>query len=258
MTRTFSPVLGWSRSRLFTRGRFSPPPTPAHHDQVAIPTRTLTTEVWYPAEAGDASQAYRDLPSMGGLTTALVGLHPAVSDPRLHALIPTAPATCTLGVEVFDAPNPPMLVVHGDGDAILDFDEQALPLFERSKGPRWLARLSGGTHTGFPDVTAGLFDGLDHADSVGCSQIEDAISGGELPDVDPVDGVGGVIDSGCTAPCTDLEGYGLGMKPTRQVDLFFALMHVFLDAQRGDEDALLWLEAGIGLQETDVEVLIGG
>lgn len=325
--------------------------TPEHGDEAALPERTLTTEIWYPAEAGGAEQALRDQPplagphpvliwghgfmsdrldhtglgrflasqgyvvasigfpssgrgttggadhadvvnqpedvsfvidsllvidgllagavdgdfvavaglSLGGLTTALVGLHPAVADPRIDAIVPVAPATCSLGVEIFDAPNPPMLIIHGDGDAVLAFEEQAVPLFERSSGPRWLARLVGGTHTGFPDLTAELFDGLEHADSVGCGTIEGAIDGEEGPTVDPIDGEGDVLDSDCTPACLDLEGYGVGMRPTRQVELLKGLMHAFLDAETGaDPDARLWIEAGIGLQEEDVEIRVGG
>ena len=324
--------------------------TPEHADQPALPERTLTTEVWYPAEVGGSEQAVRDQPvlegphplvvwghgfmsdrldhtglgrflasqgyvvasigfplsgrgtpggadhadvtnqpgdvsfvvdsllaadgllagavdgeflavaglSLGGLTTSLVGLHPAVSDPRIDAIVPVAPATCSLGVESFDAPNPPMLIIHGDGDAILDYEEQAVPLFERSSGPRWLARLIGGTHTGFPDLTAELFDGLDHADSVGCGTIESAIDDPDGPMVDPIDGEGEVLNPDCTAPCVDVEGYGLGMRPTRQVELLKGLMHAFLDAQSvGDDEALLWIEAGVGLQEEDVELRVG-
>ncbi len=132
--------------------------------------------------------------SLGGLTTALAGMHPAVRDDRFGALIAAAPATCTLGVEVFEGPNPPLLVVHGDSDQILDFDTHARPLGTSAAflSRVWLAKLIGGTHTGFPDVTAELFDNLDHA---------------------------------------------------------------FLDAQRGDDDAQRWIDAGIGLQEPDVEMI---
>ncbi len=197
--------------------------------------------------------------SLGGMTTALVGMHPAVSDDRIDALLPVAPATCALGLESFDAPNPPMLIVHGTADAVLAHDEHALALFERATGPRWLASLIGGTHTGFPDVTAGLFDDLEHADSVGCGTIEGSVETSTPVIVDPVDGEGDILGPDCSAPCVDLAGYGRGMRPTRQVRLLMALARAFLDAQlRGDADALLWLEAGIGLQEEDVDLLIGG
>lgn len=325
--------------------------TPAHGEEPALPTRQLEVEVWYPAEAGGATQAFPGQPvvgaglplllwshgflsdrldhtglgqflashgyvvasigyplsgrgapggadpadvvnqpgdvsfvldallaeegllsgavdaesfvgaaglSLGGMTTALVGLHPAVLDDRLDALIPVAPATCSLGVEVLETEGPPTLIIHGDGDAVLPFDEHAQVLFDGMQGARWLARLVGGTHTGFPDLTAELFDGLDHADSVGCGQISDAIAEGEAVTVDPVDEVGDVLGPDCPVPCEDLEGYGEGMRPTRQVTLLKSLMHAFLDGVAlGDAEGTLWIEAGVGLQEADVEVSAG-
>ncbi len=192
--------------------------------------------------------------SLGGLTTLAVGLHPAVKDDRIDALIGMAPATCSLGDDIFDAPNPPLLLMHGDGDALLPIADHMPPLFDGLTGPAWLATLAHGTHTGFPDASAGLFDNLEHADSIGCSQIA-----GALPDdaenvtTDQLDGVGVVIGPDCAMPCEDESMLVDGMKPTRQVELSFALARAFLDATLyGDAEGTLWLEAGVGLQEADV------
>jgi len=197
--------------------------------------------------------------SLGGLTTLAVGLHPAVADPRLDALIAMAPATCILGDDIFDAPNLPLLVMHGDGDTILPFEDNIPPLIDGLTGPWWLATLAHGTHTGFPDSAAGLLDGLDHADSVGCSSIAGNLpDGAENTDIDPLDDTGPVLGPDCAAPCQDPSLLVDGMKPTRQVELSYGLARAFLDAQlEGDGEGSLWLEAGVGDQEADVTMSFG-
>ncbi len=192
--------------------------------------------------------------SLGGLSTLAVGLHPTVKDERLDALIAMAPATCSLGDDIFDVPNPPLLIMHGDGDAILPIEDHIPPLFDGLTGPRWLATLANGTHAGFPDASAGLFDGLEHADILGCGQIAGALPDDAVnPTTDQLDGVGGVLGTDCALPCLDDSMLVNGMKPTRQVELSYALFRAFLDSRfYGDSEGDLWLEAGIGQQEADV------
>ena len=191
--------------------------------------------------------------SMGGLTTLAVGLHPAVKDDRIDALIAMAPATCSLGLDIFDVANPPLLLMHGSSDQILPIDAHIPPLTDGLTGPWWLATLAEGTHAGFPDAAAGLLDNLDHADTLGCGQLD--LGDAESPATDQLDGEGGVLDPDCVEPCADLDDLLPGMKPSRQVDLSFGLAHAFLDAQfYGDAEGTLWLETGVGAQEPDVAV----
>ena len=106
----------------------------------------------------------------------------------------------------------------------------------------------------------GLLDGLDHADELGCSTLEGSLDPDAPPvTTDPLDGVGGVLGTDCAHACTDLDSMTGGMKPSRQVPLSFAITHAFLDAiLHDDDDAALWLSAGVGLQEYDVTLAVRG
>jgi predicted dienelactone hydrolase len=198
--------------------------------------------------------------SLGGWTTLAVGLHPAVRDDRLKALVAMAPATCSLGTDILDEPGPPLMIMHGDADAILAYEDHIPPLWDGLTGPRWLATLHEGTHTGFPDLVEHLLDGLDHADSLGCSALEGALDPDPPPlTVDPLDGQGDVLGIDCARACQGVDELTGGMKPSRQVPLSFAITHAFLDTVlRADEEAALWLRAGVGLQEDDVTLDLRG
>ncbi len=190
--------------------------------------------------------------SLGGLTTLLVGLDPELSDPRFDALLPLTPATCPLPLDALVDPTPPLLLAHGTSDAILPFEDHARPFFEATTGPRSLVAFAAGTHTGFADITEDLLDGVDHADSLGCGQIADA-----LPD-DPPPADPDSLNPSCALPCVDLASLGRGMRPTRQGLLTRGIAHAFLDATLGgDDEAALWLDAGVGLDHDDVTVEIG-
>ncbi len=193
--------------------------------------------------------------SLGGLTTLLAGLHPTLRDDRVDVLVPIAPSTCYLPTTSFDAPSPPTLVVHGEADWIVPFAANAEPLYGALTGDRVLLSLVNGSHTGFPDVTAELFDGAPHPDSIGCSSI-----GGQVPDSEDGgfedllgEGVE-VLNPTCGAPCEGQDESVVAMRPTRQVVLLKAGVLAFLDGWiRGDDDARTYLLGGIGT-EADASV----
>ena len=189
--------------------------------------------------------------SLGGLTTLLVGLTPEFADPRIDVLLPLTPATCVLPMTTFSAPTLPLLLAHGTSDAILPYEGHVTPFWEASEGPRRLVSYAEGTHTGFADLTEDLLDGTDHADSLGCGQLGDA-----LPD-EPTQGDPDSLHPNCPLPCVNDE-LGIGMRPTRQGLLTRGIAHAFLDAEfLSDDAAALWLDAGVGLQNPDVDVHIG-
>ena len=257
--------------------------TPAHDTYPALPQRALPTTVFYPATDGHALQPEPDAPAADGTFPLVVHSHGFMSGSFDHeglgafaggggsggrdqpargrlvrhrrgARRGRPPGACSLGEDVLEAPNPPLLIMHGDADAILPIEDNIPPLFDGLTGPRWLATLASGTHTGFPDASAGLFDGLEHADILGCGQIAGALPDDATnPATDELDGVGGVLGVDCAAPCEDESMLVNGMKPTRQVELSYALVRAFLDSQlQQDPEGTLWLEAGVGLQEADV------
>ena len=189
--------------------------------------------------------------SLGGMTTLLVGLVPEYRDDRIDVLLPLTPATCLLPADAFAEATPPLLLAHGTSDAILPYDGHVVPFWEATNGPRRLVTYVDGTHTGFADVTEDLLDSSDHADSLGCGQIAGAVGD------EPPDGVEDSLNPQCPGVCED-EELGIGMRPTRQGLLTRGIAHAFLDAELGgDEDAALWLDAGVGLQNEDVILEIG-
>jgi len=189
--------------------------------------------------------------SLGGMTTLLVGLVPEYRDERIDVLLPLTPATCLLPADAFAEATPPLLLAHGTSDAILPYDGHVVPFWEATNGPRRLVTYVDGTHTGFADVTEDLLDSSDHADSLGCGQIAGAVGD------EPPDGVEDSLNPQCPGVCED-EELGIGMRPTRQGLLTRGIAHAFLDAELGgDENAALWLDAGVGLQNEDVILEIG-
>lgn len=193
--------------------------------------------------------------SLGGLTTLLVGLHPEWRDPRIDVLVPIAPASCYVPRRAFDAPTPPTLVVHGTADRIVDYEANALPLYEALDAPRVLAAFAEASHTGFPDATAELFEGTDDPDDVGCGAIGDAPSSGDEGTLDAlVDDPGGVLNATCPLPCEGEAGGGVAMRPLRQVALLRASVRAFLDGWlRDDPVGRDFVLRGLAL-EADVDV----
>lgn len=188
--------------------------------------------------------------SLGGLTTLLIGLDTDTRDERIDALLPLTPATCPLDPATLTT-TAPLLLAHGTSDAILPYEEHALPFWGQSEGPRRFVTLDGGTHTGFVDVTEELLASSPHADGLGCQQITSELD-------DDVPG-GDVLNPTCPAPCSDpLDSYPAPMVTTRQGELTRALALAFFDATlREDPEAALWLDAGLALQNEDVTLQVG-
>lgn len=194
--------------------------------------------------------------SLGGLTTLLVGLHPDWRDPRIDVLVPIAAASCYVPRRDFDAPSPPTLVVHGTADRIVDFEANATPLYEALGSPKVLAALRDATHTGFPDATAELFEGVDDPDDVGCNAL-----GESPPDADDgvlaelLDAAGGVLNPTCPAPCSAAPSVDVAMRPSRQVRLLYASVRTFLDGWLLDDPrGRAFVTRGLEL-EADVDVI---
>jgi predicted dienelactone hydrolase len=192
--------------------------------------------------------------SLGGLTTLLAGLFPDLRDGRADLLIPMAAPSCWLPVRSFDEATLPMMVLHGDSDALVPFEAHAQPLYDHADAPKILARFVAGTHTGFPDFSAALFDNLEHADSIGCEAIEGSIDeGGSTSGLFPGEEL---LNADCALPCASGQ-LGVGMKPSRQVLLTLAVVRAYLDARfRGDSEAALFLSNGIAVRESDIQLMV--
>lgn len=197
--------------------------------------------------------------SLGGTTTMLASLYEPTRDDRVDAIVAVAPATCMLPLDSFAADEPPILFVHGDADAFVPLTGNSLPAWDASDDPKVLVTLKAGTHTGFPDATAALFDAVPNADSIGCSAagaVLNSMSDGALTALIPEGTT--LLSDECAAPC---EGTLVTptMKPVRQGLLLRASVDAFLASVfEGDAEAGVWLSTGLVEAEADVSVQAAG
>lgn len=109
--------------------------------------------------------------SLGGMTTTLAAFHPRVRDPRVKAAVSIAGPLELFGRAFFTRSQLPFMMLAGDIDAMVPYEENALPVLERINNA-WLVTVSGGTHIGFADQSSFLRL-LDNGDSIGCFFIRD-------------------------------------------------------------------------------------
>jgi dienelactone hydrolase len=197
--------------------------------------------------------------SLGAYTNTLAGFHPAERHPAVVAVILLAPSGCYIPDNTFDEAEIPLMIIHGDKDAIIPWENGPEALFSAARGERWLLRLQNGTHTGFVDAMTDLLGGLAHADSVGCSAIS-----GQIPDVVEIRsdyqawwmGLGGMpLIEDCSDPCSDPSLLEVGMKPERQVEILDVATRAFLMyVLENDRRARRFLDRDLGAAYPDVTV----
>jgi len=181
----------------------------------------------------DASRVAAVGLSYGGLTTLLVTFHATLRDPRIDVAVALAPVSSPMLASFYDTTSVPVLVMHGDSDAILPYVDHATAYRDRARAPRNLVTLAGGTHTGFTQIAA-LFEGMagyEHVDSVGCGFLM-------IPPDSPAEsfdlisllgasaGIENPVPTGLLCPSNP----GPGMSPTRQLELENATVRSQLDA----------------------------
>ena len=196
--------------------------------------------------------------SLGAFTVFLAGLHPAERHPLVNAVIIFSGSACRLPTRTFDTPDIPLLLIYGDRDALIFYDESAPLIFEAAGPPRWLVTLIDGTHTGFVHDTAELLDGLPHADSVACGFITDNIPTDVSPEYAAwMAELGGdqTLTDVCTPACSDDAMLERGMSTLRQVELADVAVRAFLSGVFRDDDvALRFLERDFADRNDDVTV----
>lgn len=202
--------------------------------------------------------------SLGGATTLLATFHWQLRDPRVRAAAVLSPGlACSLGPEFYADVTTPLLIVHGDIDAIVAYNENALFAFGQANKPKYLLTQIGGTHTGFADVASVLFENSPNADSIGCSQLEGSIAQDRSSLFDLLGGSeAGLIAGNCPLPCLDGNSQPIdpdalpeAMRPSRQHALTGASLLAFFQAElRGRSDMRRFLEETLALENTDVTV----
>jgi dienelactone hydrolase len=87
--------------------------------------------------------------SMGGFTTLLATYHPKVKDTRIKASAPIAALSAFFEPGFFHTREVPLLLVHGDIDAFLDYKLNSRRAYELAQPHSRLLTLRNGTHAAF-------------------------------------------------------------------------------------------------------------
>ena len=105
--------------------------------------------------------------SLGGLTTTLVTFHPRHADPRIRAAVSIAGPGSMFGPDFFDSTRVPFLMIAGTHDAMIPYEENAVPIPNRID---WggLVTIEGASHAGFTSLMAGPIRLLGNPDNLGC------------------------------------------------------------------------------------------
>jgi dienelactone hydrolase len=89
--------------------------------------------------------------SLGSATTMIATYHAQLHEPRIRAAVSIAGPTSMFS-EAFFSREVPLLHVHGDRDALIYYDRNALPLLEKTGPWAQLLTVEGASHTGFAHI----------------------------------------------------------------------------------------------------------
>lgn len=117
--------------------------------------------------------------SLGGMTTTLVTYHPEKRDPRVKAALSIAGPSLMFGEKFYRNSSVPFMMLATDQDALVNYEENALPVLERVAGAQ-LVTLAGGSHTGF-SASAEYLRWFDNPDSIGCEAVLKNLDAEEEP-----------------------------------------------------------------------------
>jgi len=192
--------------------------------------------------------------SLGGMTTFLSTFHPTLRDARVRAAAPTAGPACFFGPEFFNQRSIPLLILHGDIDAIVPYQENGVFAFHEARPPKYLATIVGGSHTGFTDGIE-VFDSVNNVDEIGCSALDRGGSeagGGSL--IDLLGGAAaGMIMGNCPAACAGGRHLPHSVRPTRQHELTILSVFPFFEATlRNDTRARQFLEHALASENPEI------
>jgi predicted dienelactone hydrolase len=194
--------------------------------------------------------------SLGGMTTYLAAFHPTLRDTRVRAAAPIAGPGCFFGPQFFGDRSVSLLILHGDIDAIVPYQQNAVFAFREANPPKYLATVVGGTHTAFADGTE-FFDNQNNPDDVGCAALRGTLPEGS--DHSLLDRLGGpdagIIMGDCPNPCSG-PGHGpTSIRPTRQHELTILSVAPFFEATlRGDGRARHFLEQTAAAENPDLRI----
>ncbi len=192
--------------------------------------------------------------SMGGSTTFLATFHPTLRDPRVRAAAPTAGVACFFGPDFYAQTHVPLLILHGDIDAIVPYQGNGLFAFEEANPPKYLVTIAGGSHTGFTSGIEAIFNNANNPDDIGCRAL-----GGPTGNVDSpvlIDSLGGaaagIVGGMCPEGCTR-GTLPRSIRPSRQQQLTILTIFPFFEAYlRDDARARQFLEHTLAAENPEL------
>ncbi|TVR04304.1 MAG: hypothetical protein EA398_02635 [Deltaproteobacteria bacterium] len=189
--------------------------------------------------------------SLGGATALLTAWTPEFRDPRIGAVVSLGPPACYLPRPLFPGEPLPMLVMHGDADAIVSWESHGERPFADAPAPSLLLRLRDGSHTAFADTIADLFANFDQPDELGCATIGRSIPLDDLGSL--AESIGGpdaaTVNAECAAPCSGDELERVTMRPPRQANLVLYAVVTFLEGVFEDGPSLASLGMTLDAEE---------
>jgi predicted dienelactone hydrolase len=193
--------------------------------------------------------------SLGGSTTLLVAFHPTLRDKRIRAAAPQAAGACFLGPSFFASADVPLMLIQGDIDAIVPYQQNAVFAFGEAEPPKYLVTLINGTHTAFTQGADLIFENTPNSDTIGCSALS-SLSSGDASFLDLLGGpADGIIMGDCPLPCTNARNLPRAMRPSRQHQLTILSIFPFFEAYlRGNAAALQFITQTLAGQNSDLTV----
>jgi hypothetical protein len=128
--------------------------------------------------------------SLGGLTSLLTTYHGDLRDPRVAAAICIAGPTNLFAPEFYAGNDVPLLMVYGDADSMVLYDDHAMPAFEMAPGAT-LVTLRKASHTGFAQPASTFLRFMKNPDSFACRAITLGMASASWSGDDYIDLFGG-------------------------------------------------------------------
>jgi dienelactone hydrolase len=182
--------------------------------------------------------------SLGGLTTLLATYHPRFHDPRIKAAMPIAALSSFFTAEFYKTRSVPLLLVHGDNDAFIDYETNARRAFMRAGASARLITVARGSHAAFgAELDAALLPLLNalmapadadpnNPDGLGCGAVAGTLSetGPEFMTAmgDAADFIN--YDEASPPPCQGDEYKKPAMNPAEQEEVVLRSAAAFFDA----------------------------
>ena len=195
--------------------------------------------------------------SLGGLTTSLATFHPALHDRRVRAAVTVAGPACRFSEKFYDNADVPLLLLHGDIDAIVAYEENSVYGYGKANAPKYLMTIVGGSHTAFTELASAIIDQLENPDELGCQTLGGGPPRDDPPEESPATDLGGeengIIDGVCPDSCRGF--YPPAVRGPRQRQLTILGAYPFFEAYlRGRSEMQAFLEQHLVPENAEVEL----